>query len=152
MERFGKTFSIFFDEDKDCAATRMVERLRDSEGEGRGVQVMLMRQWMTAGFLLEEIGRGLDTALVDMDQDGVFHRMTKSQQADILIRLIEQKIWQHNLMESAKSKSAPVSQPVTAEPEKVTEPEPAKVVKAVDEIPPTPPVKKKRRRPAQIVA
>ncbi len=151
MERFGKTFSLFFDEEKDCAATRMVQRLREAENEGRGVQVMLMRQWMQAGFLLEEIGRGLDTALVDMDQEGVFHRMTKPQQADILVKLIEQKIWQHNLMESAKSRTEPATlQAQTVEPEKTPEPEPVKVVETQEERPPPP--KKKRRRPAQIVA
>ncbi len=153
MERFGKTFSIFFDENKDCAATRMVNRLKDAENEGRGVQIMLMRQWIQAGFLLEEIGRGLDTSLIDMDQDGVFHSMTKADQAGILIKMIEQKIWQHKLMESAKS--APIARPAAEkEPEPAMSEQKAQALEAKKrdkaEKPPAP-AGKVRRRPASIV-
>ena len=154
MERFSKTFTILFNEDQDCAASRMVRRLEEAENEGRGVQIMLMRHWMQAGFLLEEIGRGLDTSLIDMDQDGLFHKMSKVKQAEILIKMIEQKIWQHNLMESVKSPPEPVvsaTKPEITISDTLETKEPPVALLSDTPKETTPPKKKKRRRPANII-
>ena len=154
MGRYQKTFTLKYMDDSDCAATRMVERLRNAEEEGRGVPLKMMRLWMQAGFLLEEIGQGLCDSVLTMDREGVFRSMNHSQQSEVLIKLIEHKVWQYKLMESAKNQDSPVTPTFTPtqEPEAGTdredEPEPDPTTQKTAEDPP----RRKKRRVAPMIA
>ena len=106
MARFSKTFNLSLPEGKECVANRMVKRLKSAESDGRGKAMDLMRVWMQAGYLMEEIGQGLADQMLAMDREGVFTSMTHKQQADVLIKMVEHKVWQYGLMKEAKRKEA----------------------------------------------
>ncbi len=141
MSRFSKTFTLSLSQD--CTASRMVQQMKDAEDDCRGSMMRLMRKWMQSGFLLEQVGQGLGDSLLNMDREGLFKTMPKKKQAEILIKLLEQKIWQYDLMESVESaNNAPASVPDIPTVVPISEP----VVKV--EAPP----KKKRKRPANILS
>ena len=142
MSRFSKSFTLPIS-DKNSTAARMIHDMKLAEDDCRGSTMRLMRKYMQSGYLLEQIGKSLGDSLLNMDREGLFDSMEKKQQAKVLIKLLEQKIWQYELMESVESAKKP--QPVRVEPvrtEPVTQP-----TEAVVE-----PPKKKRKRPANILS
>ncbi len=92
------------------------QRMADVLSDPKGVKAPeVIRRWCSAGFLLQEIGGGVASSLMDMEQNGELAGMTAHQRATVLINLLSRVSGTEQTVIKHQEPSEPAEQ-VTPEP------------------------------------